>query len=250
MARIKRYDYLSYLLDYAEGTRSNLSKLTKGKLPTKPNEDILFLLDEATLARLCEFHELIKNGYGASIDLSISVHEASSQIESNLSISHIKYVILETATEIFQTYVPKNKSIRVLFNEFYLEDEIDEMLDNEAEFSSNERSPEEQKQLEKNKENFIRKEHAKYKQINNQTNFSGKKTYTTSIKDYLMNRFILENLCYMIYDKEKSNLLSLPINDQYTYFLEKLSITLFLNLFHPTLTRSMINEWWHENNLS
>lgn len=250
MARIKRYDYLSYLLDYAEGTRSNLSKLTKGKLPTKPNEDILFLLDEATLARLCEFHRLIKNGYSASINLSISVSETAEKIESNLSMWHIKYVILETASEIFQTYVPKNKSIRVLFNEFYLEDEIDEMLDNEAKFSSNKRSPEEQKQVEKNKEIFIRKEHVKYSQIKNQPNFSSKKTYTTSIKDYLMNRFVLENLCYMIFDKEKSNLLSLPINDQYTYFLEKLSIASFLNLFHPILTRSIIDEWWHEYNPS
>ncbi|MDD3596134.1 hypothetical protein [Sulfuricurvum sp.] len=248
MARIKRYDYLSYLLDYAEGTRSNLSKLTKGKLPTKPNEDILFLLDEATLARLCEFHRLIKNGYSASINLSISVSETAEKIESNLSMRHIKYVILETASEIFQTYVPKNKSIRVLFNEFYLEDEIDEMLENEAEFSTNDRSSKEQKQLEKNKEIFIRKEHAKYKQMNNQTNFSGKKILTISIKDYLMNRFVLENLCFMMYEYNKSEILSLPIYDQYTYFLEKLSIASFLNLFHPTLTRSIIDEWWSDNN--
>lgn len=255
MQKSNRYDYLSYLLELKETSRSNLSKKTKGNSPTKPYEDILFMLDEDALCTLCELHQKYKDGQSASFRLDIEIKEDSTYIESKLSSDQNKYIILENETEIFQTFVPKNKSIRVLFNEFYIEDEIDEILELEATsgFSISDTqavynlSIEEQKQFKRIQNNFIQNEHLKYTQMQKPVSFSSKKTHTISIKDYLLNRFNLENLCFQMYEKEKDTLSSLPRCDHYNYFIEKLSFISFVNYFHPNLTRNIVHEWFEKN---
>lgn len=255
MQKSNRYDYLSYLLELKETSRSNLSKKTKGNSPTKPYEDLLFMLDEESLHKLCEFHEQVKNGHSAFFGISIQVKENTKLVESKLSNDQNKYILLENETEIFQTFVPKNKSIRVLFNEFYIEDEIDEILELEATSgltisdtqSVYNLSIEEQKQFKLIQNNFIQNEHLKYTQMQKPVSFSSKTTHTISIKDYLLNRFNLENLCFQMYEKEKDTLSSLPRCDHYNYFIEKLSFISFLNYFHPNLTHNIVHEWFGKN---
>lgn len=252
MHKSNRYDYLSYLLELKETSRSNLSKKTKGNFPTKPYEDLLFMLDEESLRKLCEFHEQVKNGYSAFFGISIQVKENTKLVESKLSKDHNKYILFENETEIFQTFVPKNKSIRVLFDEFYLKDDILE-IENELGTALNhnqsfhDASSEEQKQLKRIRNNFIQSEHLKYTQKKQSVNFSSKTIYTISIKDYLLERFSLENFCIYIYEKEKHELISLQVGDQHDYFVKKLFYGSYITSLHPSLNLSIINEWFEKN---
>ena len=207
MKSLDRYTYLSTIFGLSKGSRSNISKKVHKKVPLTMSEEFFLLFGEKELLDIINF---MQNPKGSIL---INVSKNYDSDESNTVIMPANEIIALAIIDnvLYQTFLPVEASVRVLFNTYYDNQVTEEEIELFEITDINDKRSYIDKTLQKKvKESFINREHINFKDntlFKNSTLMETvkiKKTLDASF--YLYHKYLIESYCLASFEYNKNDL--------------------------------------------